>query len=93
MRKATHCIVPELFLLSGALGVLSSDPAERKARLRELKPEVDSANLSTVCDKTELELPVRGPTLDFLQAGRIVVQEWWKERTHAPALEPQAADH
>lgn len=68
------------------------DLAERQARLRALKPEVDSANLSTVCDKTELELPVRGPTLDFLQAGRIVVQEWWKERTRAPALEPQAAD-
>jgi len=59
------------------------DPAQRQARLRELKPQVDSANLSTVCDKRELELPVQGPSLNLLQAARIVVQEWWKGRARA----------
>ena len=59
------------------------DAAQRQARLRELKPQVDSANLSTVCDKRELELPVQGPSLNLLQAARIVVQEWWKGRARA----------
>lgn len=34
------------------------DGAERQARLLALKPQVDRANMSTVCDKRELELPV-----------------------------------
>jgi B12-binding domain/radical SAM domain protein len=60
-----------------------TDPAERHARLRDLKPQVDSANLSTVCDKRELELPVQGARLNLVQAAHIVAQEWWKGRARA----------
>jgi B12-binding domain/radical SAM domain protein len=58
--------------------VALADPVERQARLRDLKPGVDTANLSTVCDKRELELPLRGHRLNLLQAAHIVAQEWWK---------------
>lgn len=65
--------------------IMSLGDSERKARLQALKPEVDTANLSTVCDKRELELPVQGARLNLLQAAHIVVQEWWKERTRTRA--------
>jgi B12-binding domain/radical SAM domain protein len=38
--------------------IMALPEAERRARLSELKPLVDQANMSTVCDKRELELPV-----------------------------------
>jgi B12-binding domain/radical SAM domain protein len=58
-----------------------ANPTERHARLRDLKPEVDSANLSTVCDKRELELPVPSAGLNLIQAAHIVIEDWWKART------------
>jgi hypothetical protein len=63
--------------------VETADPVERHARLRDLKPQMDSANLSTVCDKRELELPVQGGGLNLVQAAHIVVQEWWKGHIRA----------
>jgi hypothetical protein len=66
-----------------------TNPTERRARLRDLKPQVDGANLSTVCDKRELELPVQGARLNLVQAAHIVVQEWWKG--HARAREEPIA--
>jgi len=51
---------------------------ERHARLRALKPEVDCVNLSTVCDKRELEIPLRYTGVNLVQAARVVAQEWWK---------------
>jgi len=59
------------------------NPFKREARLRDLKPEVDSANLGTVCDKRELELPVQGASLNLAQAASIVVREWWRSRRRA----------
>ncbi len=61
-----------------------TDPAERQARLRYLKPEVDTANLSTVCDKRELELPVQGARINLLQAARVVARDWFKNHRGAP---------
>lgn len=54
-----------------------ADPEERQARLLALKPEVDVSNLSTVCDKRELEVPGRGRGFNLFQAARIVAQSWW----------------
>jgi B12-binding domain/radical SAM domain protein len=53
---------------------------ERRERLSQLKKRVDDANLSTVCDKRELEIPMRGSTINLLQAAVTVVSDWWKER-------------
>ncbi len=63
------------------------NPSERRACLKTIKPEVDTANLSTVCDKRELELPVNGARLDFMRAAGIIVQEWWKGRATAQVAE------
>ncbi len=59
------------------------DPAEQRVHLNELKHHVDNANLSTVCDKRELEIPVRGTTINFLQAAATVVGDWWRDRAKA----------
>lgn len=60
------------------------DVDERRARLHAVKPEVDSANLSTVCDKRELELPVPLRSLNLVRAAQVIVQDWLKERRRAP---------
>jgi len=57
-----------------------SDPAEQHRRLTELKQRVDNANLSTVCDKSELEIPVGGMRINILQAATLLVSDWWQER-------------
>jgi len=59
------------------------DPTERHERLVALKPEVDTANLSTVCDKRELELPVPALGIKLLQAAHIVGGSWLKGLTPA----------
>jgi hypothetical protein len=57
-----------------------TDPAEKHRRLTELKQRVDNANLSTVCDKSELEIPVGGMRINMLQAATLLVNDWWQER-------------
>jgi B12-binding domain/radical SAM domain protein len=52
---------------------------ERLLRLHELKQRVDNANLSTVCDKSELEIPVGGMRINMLQAASRVVSDWWED--------------
>jgi len=55
----------------------SSTGVERKMRLHALKQRVDVSNLSTVCDKRELEIPVRGVGVNLFKAGALIVQDWW----------------
>jgi hypothetical protein len=45
-----------------------------------LKSSLDNANLSTVCDKRELEIPMRGPTINVFQAANSVISGWWRDR-------------
>ena len=45
-----------------------ADEGRRAKLLAALKPQVDSANISTVCDKRELELPVGLLRLNLLRA-------------------------
>ena len=52
----------------------------RLEKLNQLKYRVDRANLSTVCDKRELEIPLRGSPINVLQAAATIVGDWWKER-------------
>lgn len=54
---------------------------ERQARIAELKHRVDNSNLSTVCDKGELEIPVRGASINFLQAAALVAKGYWHDFT------------
>jgi hypothetical protein len=49
--------------------IVSIDDAERKAKLlHAIKPQVDDANLSTVCDKAELNVPLTGIKLNLPRA-------------------------
>jgi B12-binding domain/radical SAM domain protein len=44
------------------------DPERRARLLRAIKPQVDNANLSTVCDKAELNVPLTGIKLNLPRA-------------------------
>jgi B12-binding domain/radical SAM domain protein len=49
--------------------IMSVDDAKRRAKLlRAIKPQVDCANLSTVCDKTELNVPLTGIKINLVPA-------------------------
>jgi B12-binding domain/radical SAM domain protein len=52
---------------------------ERRKQILELKHSVDNANLSTVCDKRELEIDMRGPRINLLQAASMVIGDWWRD--------------
>ena len=65
-----------------------ADPAARHQALAELKHKVDDANLSTVCDKRELETPLRGQRINILQAAGLMIGDWWRERTGQGPNEP-----
>jgi hypothetical protein len=59
--------------------IMSIEDEERRARLlRAIKPQVDDANLSTVCDKTELNVPLSGIKLNLPQAARFVAEHVWR---------------
>jgi B12-binding domain/radical SAM domain protein len=73
------------------LVVALDDPEAQHARLRALKPQVDCANLSTVCDKRELEVPLKRAGVNLVQAAHVVVREWFKELTHTQHKAPVSA--
>jgi B12-binding domain/radical SAM domain protein len=55
--------------------IVGIEDAERRDKLlRAIKPQVDDANLSTVCDKTELNVPMRGITLNLPRAASLFVE-------------------
>jgi B12-binding domain/radical SAM domain protein len=59
--------------------ILSIEDAERRAKLlRAIKPQVDNANLSTVCDKTELNVPLTGIKLNLPRAACFFVEQMVK---------------
>ena len=43
--------------------------------MAQLKSEVDQVNMSTVCDKRELELGVSGPKLRYSQVAHMLIQD------------------
>jgi B12-binding domain/radical SAM domain protein len=56
--------------------IMNIKDAERRAKLlRAIKPQVDDANLSTVCDKTELNVPLTGIKLNLPRAACFFVQQ------------------
>jgi B12-binding domain/radical SAM domain protein len=56
--------------------VASTQGEERRRRIRELKQKVDDSNLSTVCDKRELEVAVHGTRINLLQAAALLASDW-----------------
>lgn len=59
--------------------IMSIQDEERRGRLlRAIKPQVDDANLSTVCDKTELNVPLKGLKLNLPRAACFFVEHSFK---------------
>jgi hypothetical protein len=83
VAEATDARIAKAVALSQEIDqvVAIDDADERRARLRALKPEVDCANLSTVCDKRELEVPLQHTGVNLVQAAHVVAQEWVKGLT------------
>ncbi|MEJ2735750.1 MAG: TIGR04190 family B12-binding domain/radical SAM domain protein [Anaerolineae bacterium] len=54
------------------------DPTRRAKLLRAIKPQVDDANLSTVCDKAELNVPLTGIKLNLPRAAGFFVGQMVK---------------
>lgn len=59
--------------------MLMPDVSDRQARILELKHRVDNSNLSTVCDKGELEVKSDGQQINFLQAAGVVAKDWIRD--------------
>jgi B12-binding domain/radical SAM domain protein len=56
--------------------IVSIQDSERRAKLlRAIKPQVDDANLSTVCDKTELNVPLTGIKLNLPRAAGFFIEQ------------------
>lgn len=53
------------------------DPGRRTRLLRAIKPQVDDANLSTVCDKAELNVPLSGIKLNLPSAACFFAGQVW----------------
>ena len=76
--------------------IMSIEDSERRAKLlRAIKPQVDDANLSTVCDKTELNVPLTGIKLNLPRAAYFFVEQVAKRllpQMQARAVEPTQQD-
>jgi hypothetical protein len=56
--------------------IVSIQDAQRRAKLlHAIKPQVDDANLSTVCDKTELNVPLTGLKLNLPRAAGFFAEQ------------------
>ena len=56
--------------------IVSIQDAGRRAKLLQaIKPQVDDANLSTVCDKAELNVPMRGLKLNLPRAASLFFEQ------------------
>jgi len=66
------------------------DTNRRLKLLQALKPQVDSANMSTVCDKRELEVPMGLLKLNIPRAAWMFLSDvacnWWGRRRKAGAM-------
>jgi B12-binding domain/radical SAM domain protein len=59
--------------------IMSVQDVGRRAKLlRAIKPQVDNANLSTVCDKTELNVPLTGIKLNLPRAACFFIEHTMK---------------
>ncbi|MCX6030395.1 MAG: TIGR04190 family B12-binding domain/radical SAM domain protein [Chloroflexi bacterium] len=49
--------------------------AEFEAEMARLKPELEHVNMSTVCDKRELNVDMTGPRLNYGQVAQMLIQD------------------
>lgn len=58
--------------------LLACTPEGLERELARLKPEIDRANTSTICDKRELETTITGPRLKIGGIARFLLREGWR---------------
>lgn len=63
------------------------DGGRRDKLLRALKPQVDHANLSTVCDKSELNVPLTGMRLNPFRAAGMFAGQMARRLLHGPRVQ------
>lgn len=69
--------------------IMSIDDEPRRTKLLQaIKPQVDQANLSTVCDKAELTVPLRGLKLNVPRAAAMFVEQTARRLLSKPAAPP-----
>jgi B12-binding domain/radical SAM domain protein len=56
-------------------------PTQLARELERLKPAIDGANTSTVCDKRELEVPMQGLRLSIPGIARFLLRDAWRAVT------------
>jgi B12-binding domain/radical SAM domain protein len=59
----------------------TSSPEEVEREMLRLKPQIDRANTSTVCDKTELDVPVGRLPFNVGELTKVGVREVWRMLT------------
>ncbi len=76
--------------------IMGIEDTERRAKLlHAVKPQVDDANLSTVCDKTELNVPLTGIKLNLPHAAYFFAEQMVKRllpRAPVSSSEPTRSD-
>jgi B12-binding domain/radical SAM domain protein len=78
-RHTERRILKARRLIAQVDDIMSIQDTKRRARLlRAIKPQVDDANLSTVCDKKELNVPLRGFKLNLPRAAFFFVEHMAK---------------
>lgn len=77
MAEATERRICQAIRLSRQIDDLMTiaDESRRVKLLTVLKPQVDMANLSTVCDKRELELPIGPLRLNLPRAAAVILSD------------------
>jgi B12-binding domain/radical SAM domain protein len=90
VAEKTDQRIAQAMKLIGEVDRLMEQPdlEQRQAGIRDLKHKLDHSNLSTVCDKRELELPVNGARIDVVRAAGVVIRDWWKDLRH-PRVETE----
>ena len=63
--------------------MLIEDEAVRRQKILELKHRVHNSNESTVCDKRELEAPMKGLKISVFGAARMVIAGWLSDAKRA----------
>ena len=63
--------------------MLIEDETSRKRQIADLKHRVTNSNESTICDKRELETPMKGLKINVLGAAKMVISSWIKDALRA----------
>lgn len=77
-RETEQRIERALALMSHIDHLLATrTPEEVEQEMMALKPEIDQANTSTVCDKEELDVPIGWPPFNVLELAKMGLGQMW----------------